>query len=127
MTLLRDMKVLRSGAKTNPNMGTRQPTLFLEREASCMRDLSEAHLSMGRADRRVSYKPSSPARSCACHFNPPNTTGEERAVAWDLRSRLQRKETRLGWGGEVGSGTHREQHTTPQPPPTWGRAGRETR
>lgn len=46
MTLFRDIKVLRSKAKTNLNMGTRQPMLFLETEANCMHDLSRAHLSM---------------------------------------------------------------------------------
>lgn len=46
MTLFRDTKVLRSIAKTNLNMGTRQPMLFLETEANCMHNLSRAHLSM---------------------------------------------------------------------------------
>lgn len=46
MTLFRDMKVLRSRAKANLHMGTRQPMSFLETEANCMHDLSRAHLSM---------------------------------------------------------------------------------
>lgn len=45
MTLLRDMKVWRSRAKTNLNRGARQPTLLHETEASCLHGLSGAHLS----------------------------------------------------------------------------------
>lgn len=39
---LGDMKALRSRAKTNPNVGTRQPMPLLETEAACMPGLSGA-------------------------------------------------------------------------------------
>lgn len=53
MALFRDMQVSGPRAKTNLNMGMRQPVLLLETKANCMHDLSGAHLSM-RNNRQTS-------------------------------------------------------------------------
>lgn len=55
MTLFRDMRVSRPRAKTNLNMGTRQPVSLLETKASCMHDLSGARLSM-RNTQQTSFR-----------------------------------------------------------------------